>query len=232
MKIVGIVGGIGPESTVDYYKSIIALWRSRHDPANYPHIIIDSINLTEIKGYVERKQYDQMIAMLLEGIERVARAGAEFVVMGANTAHIVFGEVSRKSPLPIISIVECTCRKARERNLHRIGLLGTGFTMQSDFYPKGFAREGIQTFVPAAEEQEFIHRIIFEELQEGVVKEETRQKLVAIVQRMRTESAIDGVALACTELPLVLNDADPDVRIPMLNTTAIHVEKIVETMVA
>jgi aspartate racemase len=231
MKTVGIVGGLGPESTVDYYKSIVALYRSRHDPLNYPHILIDSINLTEIKGYVERLEYDRMIRMLGESLERLARAGADFAVLGANTAHIVFDEVNSRSPLPLISIVGCTCRKARERNLKRIGLLGTGFTMQSDFYPKGFDEEGILTFTPTPEEQAFIHEIIFAELQDGIVKEETRQKLVAIIQRMIKDSAIDGVALACTELPLVLKDNDPDTCVPMLNTTLIHVEKIVEMMV-
>jgi aspartate racemase len=228
MRTVGIIGGLGPESTVDYYKSIIALWRSRHDPRNYPHIIIDSINLTEIRGYVERKQHDRMIAMLVEGIERVAKAGAEFAILGANTAHIVFDEVQSLSPLPLISIVGCTCRKARKMHMKRICLLGTGFTMQSDFYPKGFKKEGIETFVPTPEEQEFIHRIIFNELQEGIVNGETRQKMVAIVQRMMKESAIDGVALACTELPMILKDGD--VAVPLLNTTAIHVERIVEEM--
>jgi aspartate racemase len=232
MKTVGIVGGIGPESTVDYYRSIIALYRAKHDPANYPPLLINSINLTEIKGYIEVGRLDRMIAILVEAIGQLARAGAGFIVLGANTAHLVFDEVQSQSPLPIVSIVDCTCRRAREMALRRVALLGTGFTMQSDFFPKGFAKEGLETVVPSKEEQAFIHRIIFDELQDGIVKAETRDRLLTIVHRMQQDHAIDSIALACTELPLILKPDDPAITLPLLNTVEIHVERIVQTMVS
>jgi aspartate racemase len=232
MKTVGIVGGLGPESTIDYYRSIIALYRARHDPEGYPRVILDSISLTEAKGYVERKELDRLTHLLLESVRRLARAGADFAIMAANTAHLVFAEVSAQSPVPLISIVDATCQRARELRYHRIALLGTGFTMQSDFFPKGFAKEGIETVVPRKDEQDFIHEIIFAELQDGLIKPETRHRLITVLRRMQQDSAVDSVALACTELPLILKDDNPAIPLPLLNTTAIHVEKIVEVMLS
>jgi len=166
---------------------------------------------------------------LLEGIGKLARAGADFGIISANTPHIVFDEVSAKSPIPLISIVEATRAAAKMQNLKRLALIGTRYTMQSDFYPKVFAREGIELFVPEREDQDYLHEKYFSELVPGKFLPETRAGLLAIVDRMKTTSDIDGVILAGTELPLILRDPIHN-GIPFLDTTKIHVEAAVAHM--
>jgi aspartate racemase len=166
---------------------------------------------------------------LLEGIGKLARAGADFGIISANTPHIVFDEVASKSPIPLISIVEATRVAAKMQNLKRLLLMGTRYTMQSDFYPKVFGREGIELVVPDPHDQVYIHDKYMNELVPGKFLAQTRVGLLAIVDRMKTTSDIEGVILAGTELPLILPDPIHN-GIPFLDTTKIHVEAAVTQM--
>jgi aspartate racemase len=172
-----------------------------------------------------------MAAYLLEGIRKLADTSADFALISANTPHIVFDEVAFKSPIPLISIVEATCATAKARKLKRLALFGTRYTMQANFYPKVFAREGIELLVPEANDQDYIHHKYMNELVPGKFLPETRAGLLAIVDRMKAKSDIDGVILAGTELPLILSDAGHN-GIPFLNTTRIHVEAAVTEMLS
>ncbi|HYS43484.1 MAG TPA: amino acid racemase [Geobacteraceae bacterium] len=225
MKKIGIIGGIGPESTLDYYRGIIDAFRERVGGMNYPDIIIYSADLTELLQILEAKALDKLTEWLLARIEALCRAGADFAVIGSNTPHVVFDEVARRSPLPLLSIVEETCRKAETLGVRKPGLMGTRFTMEADFFQKLFHERGMSIVVPSAEEQQFIHEKLFSEIELGIIKESTREGLLAIVQKMIEREAIDSLILGCTELPLIL-DRD-EFGIPFLNTTAIHVESIV-----
>src|SRR5438094_1093420 len=167
-----------------------------------------------------------MADYLLEAIGKLARAGADFGVISANTPHIVFDDVAPKSPIPLISIVEATCAAAKTRGLKRLALFGTRYTMQANFYPKVFSREGIELVVPDLEDQEYIHDKYLNELVPGKFLPETRDGLLAIIDRMQARSGIDGVILAGTELPLILRDADHK-GIPLLDTTKIHCQAAV-----
>ncbi len=168
-------------------------------------------------------------AVGFEEIGKLARAGANFGLISANTPHIVFDEVASKSPIPLISIVEATCAAAKARKLKRLGLFGTRFTMQGTFYPKVFSREGIELVAPEAKDQEYIHDKYLNELVPGKFLPETRDGLLAIVDRMHAKSDIDSVILAGTELPLILHDADHK-GIPLLDTTRIHCQAAVAEM--
>src|SRR6266699_3680184 len=148
MKILGIIGGLGPESTVDYYQRIIALYRERTGDGSYPEFIINSVNLTKGLDFMAVNDLAGMADYLLEGIGKLALAGADFGLISANTPHIVFDDVAPKSPIPLISIVEATCAAARSREMRRIALFGTRFTMQGSFYSKVFSREGIELVTP------------------------------------------------------------------------------------
>jgi len=172
-----------------------------------------------------------MAAYLLEGIGKLARAGADFGLISANTPHIVFEDVASKSPIPLISIVEATCATAKARKLKRLALFGTRYTMQAAFYPKVFSREGIELFVPERDDQDYIHDKYMNELVPGKFLAETRAGLLDIVDRMKARSDIDGIILAGTELPLILRDPDHN-GIPFLNTTKIHVEAAVTEMLS
>lgn len=231
MKTLGIIGGLGPESTIDYYQRIIARYRSRTGDASYPEFIINSVNLRKGLDFMNANDLDGMADYLLEAIGKLGRAGAEFGLISANTPHIVFDEIALKSPLPLISIVEATRAAAKTHNLKRLALFGTRYTMQAPFYQKVFSREEIDVFVPEPNDQDYIHDKYFSELVPGKFLPETRVDLLAIVDRMKASRDIDGVVLAGTELPLILRDTEHN-GIPFLNTTKIHVEAAVDQMLS
>src|SRR5262249_36034127 len=231
MKTLGIIGGLGPESTIDYYGRIIALYRERTGDGSYPQFIINSINMRKGLDFMDANNLAGMADYLLEEIGKLARAGATFGLISANTPHIVFDEVASKSPIPLISIVEAACAAAKARNLKRLALFGTRYTMQAAFYPKVFSREGITLLVPGRDDQDYLHEKYFSELVPGKFLPETRAGLLAIVDRMKAQIGIDGVILAGTELPLILRDPDHN-GIPFLDTTKIHVEAAVAKMLS
>ena len=231
MKMLGIIGGVGPESTIEYYQNIIALYREHQRDGSYPEFIINSVDLKKGLDFMAANNLTGMADYLLEEIGKLARAGANFGLISANTPHIVFDELASKSPIPLISIVEATCAAAKARKLKRLGLFGTRFTMQGTFYPKVFSREGIELVVPDAKDQEYMHDKYLNELVPGNFLPETRDGLLAIVDRMQAKTNIDGVILAGTELPLILRDADHK-GIPLLDTTKIHCQAAVAEMLS
>lgn len=231
MKTLGIIGGLGPESTLDYYQRIIALYRERTGNRHYPEFIIVSVDLTKGLDFMDTNELSGMTDFLLDAIGKLARAGADFGIISANTPHIVFDDVAPRSPIPLISIVEATCAIAKAQNLKRLALFGTRYTMQADFYQKAFAREAITLLVPEPNDQDYIHDKYFSELVPGTFLPDTRAGLLAIVDRMKRTEAIDGVILAGTELPLILRDPAHN-RIPFLDTTKIHCEAAVAQMLS
>jgi len=225
MKKIGLIGGIGPESTLDYYRRIIYAARQRSGGLAVPEIIIYSADLQEALAIMESKRPGLLADWLLIKLDALHAAGADFAAITANTAHLVFDEVAKRSPLPLISIVEATCTAAQQQGLQRIGLLGTRFTMQADFFQQPFSRQGMEVVVPLPEEQDLIHERLFSEIELGIIKDATRDELLAIVQRMVEQERIEALILGCTELPLILPDQAHG--IPLLNTVAIHVASIV-----
>src|SRR5216117_3733973 len=231
MRTLGIIGGLGPESTIDYYGRIIALYRERTADGSYPQFIINSINMKKGLDFMDANNLAGMAEYLLEEIGRLAQAGATFGLISANTPHIVFDEVASQSTIPLISIVEATCAAAKTRKLKRLALFGTRYTMQATFYPKVFSREEIELLVPEQNDQDYIHDKYMNELVPGKFLPETRASLLAIVDRMKAKSDIDGLILAGTELPLILRDADHK-GIPLLDTTKIHCQAEVAEMLS
>src|SRR5215510_15850562 len=161
MKTLGIIGGLGPESTLDYYQRVIALYRERTGDRHYPEFVVVSVDLRKGLDFMDANDLNAMANYLLQGIYKLSGAGADFGIISANTPHIVFDEVAPKSPIPLISIVEATRAAAKMQNLKRLALIGTHYTMQSDFYPKVFAREGIELIVPDPHDRDYIHEKYF-----------------------------------------------------------------------
>jgi len=226
MKTIGIIGGIGPESTIEYYRTIIASYVERIPDGSYPSIIINSIDLKKLLDMAAAHELAKMAEYLVVEIQRLARAGSECGLVAANTPHVVFDEVHRRSPIPLVSIVEATCEAAKSLGLRKLGLFGTRLTMQGRFYPDVFSRDGIALVVPNEPEQAFIHHMYFHELVKGTVLPETRERLLTIVDRLKEREGIQGLILGGTELSLILRDAT--VRgIPVLDTTRIHAKAIV-----
>jgi len=231
MKTLGIIGGLGPESTIDYYGRIITLYRQRTGDGSYPQFIINSVNLKKGLDFMDANNLPGMADYLVEEIGKLILAGATFGLISANTPHIVFDEVASRSSIPLISIVEATCTAAKAKRLKRLALFGTRYTMQATFYPKVFSREGIELLLPGPDDQTYIHDKYLNELVSGKFLPATRTGLLAIVDRLKTGSDLDGVILAGTELPLILRDSEHN-GIPLLDTTEIHCEAAVTEMLS
>jgi aspartate racemase len=226
MKTIGIIGGLGPESTIDYYKGIIRTFQNTYADLAYPEIVVYSADVNKLLALVEAEEWKKLVDWLVARVRSVHNAGADFAVIGANTAHIVFDEVESRSPIPMLSIIKETCRRAESLGLKKLGLMGTGFTMESDFFQKPFYEKGIKVVVPDEGDRKYIHDKLMSEIELGIIKDSTREGLLAIVKKMIEQESIDSVILGCTELPLIL-DRD-EFGIFFLNTTAIHVDSIVK----
>lgn len=227
MKI-GIVGGIGPESTVDYYKKIIYGYRKVITDGSYPEIIINSIDINKMITIMERNAWDELCDTLSGAIRALKAAGADFAVIASNSPHMIFDRLKDLSPLPLISIVEVTAERVSALRCKKVGLLGTGFTMRGRFYQDVLQRYGIETVVPSEAQQNYIHQKLFSEIELGIIKDQTRQELIEIVHILENQHKIDGLILGCTELPLII--AQKDFSIPVIDTVEVHVQKIIEVM--
>ena len=229
MKRLGIVGGIGPESTIEYYRFILEGCRSRGPEA--PHIIIDSIDVNRGIAMLDAGDLAALTDYISSSVERLVRAGAEFGLIAANTPHIVFDDVQERAGIPMISLVKAARDHAVAMGAKRLGLLGTGFTMRGRFYPDVFAQTGLELVVPNDDEKALIHHVYIGELLKNEFRPETREAIIRIIQRMRTDDQIESVILAGTELPLLLRNAEPE-GITFLDTTLIHVHAAVEAICA
>ncbi len=229
MKTLGIVGGIAPESTIEYYRLLMASYRERVTDGSAPSIVIDSIDLKKLLDLTAAGDLEGLTSYLVGEVRLLARAGAALGLVAANTPHIVFDEVLRQSPIPLVSIVEATCAAAKALGLKKVALFGTRFTMHGRFYPDVFSREGIALVLPADDDLAFIHDSYVGELVKGIYRPETREKLLAIVGRMREDEGIDGVILGGTELPLILRSETAS-GIPLLDTTRLHVEAALDEL--
>ena len=229
MKTVGIIGGIAPESTIQYYRLIVAGYREHKRDGNYPSILINSINMKQMLDLIGAKRLPEVIQYLKGELDKLARAGADFGVLASNTPHLVFDDLQAVSLIPLISIVEATCQRADELGLARVGLFGTRFTMQGGFYDREFEKRGMAIVLPADDDQEYIHEKYMTELVNGVVMKETKAGLLRIVDRLKREQEIQGLVLGGTELSLILKDGD-DPEIPFLDTTSIHVQSIIREL--
>jgi aspartate racemase len=224
---VGIVGGLGPESTIDYYRRILEAWE-REEPISAPSIVIDSLDVRRALQLVE-KDRPALTEYLLASIRRLAAAGVDFAAMTANTPHIVFDELAARSPVPLVSIVEVCAEEAQRRGRHRLLLLGTRFTMEASFYPEVCGRYGLTVITPNDADRTWVHERYIGELLRGDFRDDTRQQFTSLVRRLRKDEGIEGVILGGTELPLLL--PTPTIAdVPALDTTALHVTAIVERL--
>jgi aspartate racemase len=210
---------------------IIKSYREKVQDGSYPSVLINSINMTKMLEMIGMNDLTGVKAYLIGEVEKLAGAKADFGLLASNTPHIVFEEVKQNSRIPLISIVEVTCDAVEALKLDRVGLIGTRFTMQKEFYSKVFLSQGITLVVPETDEQEYIHDKYMNELVFGKIFPETRSQLLKIIERMKNDKKIQGLILGGTELPLILEE-DSYMGIPFFNTTRIHVENAVVKMLS
>jgi aspartate racemase len=224
-KKIGIIGGLSPESTVSYYLHLTRSYVARFGDYGYPEILIYSVNLKAFHQLRAENRWDAIAEELCRAARALKAAGADFALIATNTMHKVFAEVSRAAPLPLLSIIEATARRARTLGLARLGLLGTSYTMDDGFYHQAMAGFGITIESPPHADQAELHRIIVEELVRGQLEESSRhtyQKAIASLQ----QAGAQGIILGCTEIPLLVSPADA--ALPLLDTARIHAEAALE----
>lgn len=216
-KRIGILGGISYESTIMYYESILRKYYEKNRDYYYPEIVIYSLNFQKFTDF-ENRNKKEYIKYIMEGIAALENAGADFIVMAANSPHAVFDEVEKRAAVPLLSIVKVTAERAHQQGMKTLLLLGIKATMQSSFYQNVCRKHGITVIVPSPEQQDDIEKIIFEELVVGLIREESRKTICDIIMGYD----VDGVILGCTELPLLVRHKDLDKG--LLNTAEIHAE--------
>lgn len=212
-KRIGIVGGVSPQSSALFYKTIIEKHYTNNRDHYYPEIVMFSVDFGKIKDFQKEEDPKNCIQEFVNAIDHLERAGADFAVIASNTPHRVFSEIEKRVSLPLLSIVDVIANYALNNNFKRVLLLGTKYTMSEDFYKNGLLSKGIEAIVPSETDQTIIHNIIFDELVSGVLNQTSKSKLIEIIQKHKA----DAVILGCTELPLLINRDDID--IPIINTT-------------
>ncbi len=228
-RALGIIGGTGPESTVEYYRRLIAAYRARTVDGSAPALVINSVDNKRLIDWFTRGEMEQATAYLAVELERLAAAGVDFAIISANTPHLVFDELQRRVALPLLSIVEATADTAKRSGLRRFALFGTRFTMQAALFPEAFALRGLEIVSPNESEREFIHGKYMGELFVGQVLDQTRAALLEIVETMKARDGVEALILGGTELSLLFREPVA-AGLPVLDTTQIHVEAAIERL--
>ncbi len=228
MVKIGLIGGIGPESTISYYRQIVHGVKARMGEKVLPKLSIETLSAFEVFSFCKEQRHDELAAYVLDAINNLAAAGAKYAALTGNTPNVVFDQLKAQSPIPLISAIEATLAVAQSRHVKTIGLLGTVFTMTHTFFKAPFEQAGIEVVTPDPEQVSYIQDRIEAELEHGIVTEQTRAGFVAIIRSMQERNGIEQVILGCTELPLLLNDGNSPV--PCLDTVDIHVSALVDTI--
>jgi aspartate racemase len=229
MKTLGLIGGTTWISTVDYYKYINQLTAEKLGGANSAKILLYSLNFEELKTLFYASDWPRVAEILTEIAKNLENAGAKAIVLCSNTTHIPAGEIQRRINIPLIHIADSTAREINRLNLKKVALLGTRFTMDSDYYREKLRAFGIELIIPNAAEREFINSSIFNELGKNIFSAETKQKYLEIIENLSARGA-EGVIFGCTEIPMLLSAEDCPV--PSFDTTLIHARAAVEFALA
>lgn len=228
MKKLGILGGMGPESTLMYYKLIVTEFQKQDDNNYFPELTIETVNMYKMLDYCNRGDYKNLANYLLKGIKNLEKAGADFAVLASNTPHVVFDELEKNSSIPMLSIVTPTYEAVKRNGIRKILWLGTAFTMEQPYFRKQFEGNGICVVTPEKKERQLIDQIISKELEFGIINQQSKDKIKGIVERLIYEQGIEAVIFGCTELPLLFSSNDLSVL--SFDTMKYHIDGIVRLM--
>lgn len=228
MKKLGIIGGVGPESTISYYSGIVHGVRKKLNRPFFPPLVIESLSCFEVIRMSFQNDREGLTEYLSAGIRNLAAAGADIGALACNTGHMVFDEIQKQSPIPLVSIVETTCLEAKQRNLKKAGLLGTTAVMEGNYFKTPFLREGIDVVIPSEASRDYIADRILNELEFGIFSEETSHRFIEIIEKMAEKEKIEAVILGCTELPLLFDNQK--LPVPVLDTMQLHIQALINTI--
>ncbi|MEI8388450.1 MAG: aspartate/glutamate racemase family protein [bacterium] len=218
MKKIGLLGGMNCESTVEYYKIINQKVREILGKTSSAKIIMESFNFKEIEDLQFQNNWDELTKKLSKAAQNLEKCNADYIVICTNLMHKIAPEIQKNIDIPIIHIVDSVAQEINNYTFNKVGLLGTIFTMEEDFYSKKLLKDyNIETIIPEKEDREEISRIIYEELCQGIIKNSSKEKYLQIINKLKGQGA-QGVILGCTEIPLLIKSAS----IPLFNTLQIH----------
>ncbi len=226
MNKLGLIGGTGPESTIEYYKGIEYGVQQKSGRSFFPNLTIESLSVFDVLGFCGKQDYAGLTAYLLKGIRNLAAAGAQYAALTGITPHIVFDELSKASPIPLISMVDTARDYAAANGYKKICLLGTLPTMEGTFFQSSFAKRGIEVVTPTAEEKNYIGTKIETELEFGKVLPETQHAFQKIAERIIQEEQVQAIVLGCTELPLIFGGVE--LPVPYIDVMKVHINALVD----
>jgi len=225
MKTIGLVGGMSWESTLEYYRIINETVKEKLNKLHSAKIIMYSVDFEEIELLQHKGKWDELTSLMIEIAQRLEKAGADFIVICTNTMHKVAEDVEKSVEIPLLHIVDVTAEKIKAKGINKVGLLGTRFTMEDNFYRDRLRKHGIEAIIPSEKEREIVHSVIYNELCLGVIKESSREKFKEIIKNLAKRGA-EGVILGCTEIPLLIKQGDVD--LPLFDTAEIHAKASVD----
>ncbi len=225
MKTIGLIGGMSWQSTLEYYRIINELVCKRLGDLSSAKIIMYSVNFEEVLELMRNGKWQELTDLMVEIARKLERCGAEVILICTNTMHKIADDVQRRIGVPVLNIIDVTAERIRERGLKRVGLLGTRFTMEEDFYTKRMKKHGIEVIVPEKDEIDIIHNIIIRELCLGIIKDDSKRVFKKIIHNLVSKGS-EGIVLGCTEIPLLIKQED--FSVPLFDTTRIHAEAAVD----
>lgn len=228
MKKLGLIGGVGPESTIPYYRGIVYGVQKKQNTPFFPPLVIESLSCFEVIRMSLQNDRDSLTTYLLTGIRNLAAAGADIGALACSTGHMVFDELQKQSPIPLISIVEPTCAQAKRQNLKKVGLLGTAATMEGDYFKSPFCNAGIDVVIPQPADRIYIADRISHELDLGIMEEKTARRLIEIAEELVKEQHVEAIILGCTEFPLLFQGQR--LSVPVLDAMRLHIETLVNAI--
>lgn len=230
MKTIGLIGGMSWESSLEYYRIINEATKARLGPLHSAKSIMYSVDFAEIELLQHQGKWQEAARVLINAARGVESGGADFVLLCTNTMHKVADDIQAHIRIPFLHIADPTARRIKDSGIRKVGLLGTRFTMEEDFYRTRLTQKhGLEVITPNAEEREIVHRVIYDELVVGEIRQDSRRQYVGIIQRL-VEGGAEGVILGCTEIGLLVRDGD--CRVPLFDTTRIHAVAAVEYALA
>jgi aspartate racemase len=226
MKTIGLIGGMSWESSLEYYRLINQSVKAKLGGFHSAKSLMVSVDFAEIETLQEQGRWAEAAEMLAEAAQSLEKGGADFVILCTNTMHKASAEIQRRIQIPFLHIADATAQKIQEAGLKRVGLLGTRFTMEEDFYKSRLTQGyGLEVVIPYPQEREVVHRVIYDELVKGVIRQVSKAQYLEIIDGLVRQGA-EGVILGCTEIGLLVKDGD--CRAPLFDTTRIHAEAAVE----
>jgi aspartate racemase len=226
MKTIGLIGGMSWESSIEYYRIINEEVRCRLGGLHSAKCVMCSVDFDEIAMLQRQGNWEELTRIMVNSAKKLKNSGADFILICTNTMHIMADDVQKQAGIPVIHIADATGKKIKEKGFKKVGLLGTKFTMEKDFYKKRLSEKyGIETIIPEENEREDIHRIIFEELCIGEIKPASKERIRQIISGLSLKGA-QGIILGCTEIPLIISQSDT--IMPVFDTTFIHAVSAVD----